>query len=169
MILLKTKLNRLKISVEIQGNKIIIGKPRLDPVLFWGLIIAPIAAAILILYLLISSDYFSTKYIIFIIFLCGTSLFNFGRMGIKWGNNNSIKTLHNSSIKIGESKKFDNKNILDFICEVKEIKDDLYQGKLLLEDSDNNLHVLFGFDDVSEQFVMNDLKWFADFFNEYVK
>lgn len=167
--ILESKLNRLKISIQIQGNKIIIGKPKIDSLVFWSLIIAPISASILIFYLSINGGYISSKQIILILFLLGTSIFNFGRMGIKKSNNNAIKVLHNSTIKIGNNKKFDNQNTQEFIYELKEIRDDVYEGKLILKDIENKQHVILGFDDENEQFIMNDLKWLTDFFTDYIK
>ena len=174
--ILQLKLKRLKIKHFEQNGRIVIGKPKLDLVNFLGLIIFPLVAGITLLILfggnIIEFEIGRGKVIAALIFLFGTAFFNFTRMSSKWGNNSSTKTLVNNSIKIKDENleiTFNSENVKELIPEIKEIREDLYEGTLNLIDLNNQKHIILGFDDENEQYLLNDLNWFVDYFSKYLK
>lgn len=174
-ILLQSKLNRLKISCKKEGNKIIIGKPKTDKTILFGLVIFPLFAAISGLTLMINNGYLYGKAVILIIGLVIFAIFNFGRIGKKLGQNNTIKILENNCIKIIEKKeikRFDTSNIIDIIYEIKENKlsnEIVYMGTILLKDTNDNFYQILGFDDEDEKLLKNDLEWISNYFLDYIK
>tara|TARA_B110000003_G_scaffold155176_1_gene155821 strand:- start:4530 stop:5078 length:549 start_codon:yes stop_codon:yes gene_type:complete len=174
--ILQLKLKRLKIKHFEQNGRIVIGKPKLDFVSFFGLIIFPFVVGIALLIIfggnIIDFQIGRGKLITGIIFLFGTSIFNFSRMGSKWGNNSSTKTLINNSIKVkGDNQEitFNSENVQKLTVEVTEIREDLYEGTLNLVDLNDQKHIILGFDDENEQYLLNDLNWFVDYFSKYLK
>ncbi|WP_405567106.1 hypothetical protein [Polaribacter sp. Asnod6-C07] len=170
------KLKRLKIKHFEQNGRIVIGKPKLDLVNFFGLIIFPLVTGITLLILfggnIIEFEIGRGKIIATLIFLFGTAIFNFTRMGSKWGNNSSTKTLVNNSIKIKDENleiTFNSENVKELKPEITEIKEDFYEGTLNLIDLNDQKHIILGFDDENEQYLLNDLNWFVDFFSKYLK
>ena len=173
--LLQSKLKRLKISCKKEGNKIIIGKPKIDKTILFGLVIFPLFTATLGLILMINTGYLYGKAVILIIGLFIFAVFNFGRIGKKLGQNNSLKILENKCLKIilkKEIKRYDNANIKDIIYEIKENKlsnEIIYMGSVLLKDSKDNFHQILGFDDEDEKLLKNDLEWITNYFLDYLK
>jgi hypothetical protein len=174
--ILQLKLKRLKIKYFEKNGRIVIGKPKFDFVNFFGLILFPFAVGITLLILfggnIINFEIGRGKLIVGLIFLFGTAIFNFSRMGSKWGNNSSTKTLINNSIKIkGENQEitFNSESVQEISVEITEIREDLYEGTLSLVDLNDQKHIILGFDDENEQYLMNDLNWFADYFSKYLK
>lgn len=174
--LFESKLKRLKISFYKENHNIIIGKPKMDYAHFIGLIIIPFLFAIIILlyYLTFKSDsirlHTGKVFAIFIFFL-GTSIFNFSRMKAKWESNASKKKLINNKIIINtESEEyfFDADTVTNFEINITDIKQNTNHGKLYLVDLKNEKHLLLGFDNENEKYLLDDLKWFASFFANYI-
>ena len=174
--ILQLKLKRLKIKYFEKNGKIIIGKPKLDLFNFFGLIIFPFVAGVVLLIVfggnIIEIEIGRGKLIAVLIFLFATAIFNFSRMGSKWGNNSSTKTLINNSIKIKNEKQevtFNSENVQKLTVEITEIREDLYEGTINLLDLNNQKHIILGFDDENEKYLLNDLNWFEDYFSKYLK
>ena len=88
------------------------------------------------------------------------------------GNNSSTKTLINNSIKIKDENHeitFNSENIQELSVEITEIREDLSEGTLKLIDLNGEKHIILGFDDENEQYLLNDLNWFVDYFSKYLK
>ncbi|WP_271766090.1 hypothetical protein [Aquimarina algiphila] len=49
------------------------------------------------------------------------------------------------------------------------LENDIYQGTLFFYDNQENIYPLFGLDDENEKYVINDLKWFAKYFSDYLE
>ncbi|MDT7832886.1 hypothetical protein RQM59_10880 [Flavobacteriaceae bacterium S356] len=170
--LLELKLKRLKISFKKEGNKIIIGKAKTDVSQLFFLILTPLILSIFIVSYSLIKGWTLGKAYIFALLLFLFAIFNLKRIGIKKEANNHVKTLVNNTLKlvIGKDvKTFDSHSINRFTFTVKEIHNDMYEGKLFLLDKDDNSHLILGFDDDSEQLVQNDLVWFMDFLKLYLK
>lgn len=169
--LLELKLKRLKISFKKEGNKLVIGKAKTDMTILFFLVLIPFALSIFIFLFSMSMELQVGKVYIASILLFIFATFNFKRIGIKKEANNNVKTLVNNTLKItfaGKTKTYDKRSIQRFTFSVKEIQQDVFEGKLYLVDTDDNSHQILGFDDDSEQLVQNDLIWFMDFFKEYL-
>ena len=174
--ILQLKLKRLKIKYFEKNGKIIIEKPKLDLFNFLGLIIFPFVAGVVLLIVfggnIIEIEIGRGKLIAVLIFSFATAIFNFSRMGSKWGNNSSTKTLINNSIKIKNEKQevtFNSENVQKLTVEITEIREDLYEGTINLLDLNNQKHIILGFDDENEKYLLNDLNWFEDYFSKYLK
>jgi len=170
--LLELKLKRLKISFKKEGNKVIIGKAKTDMTVLFFLVLLPFILSISIVFYSLITGWILGKAYIFALFLFLFAAFNFKRIGIKKEANNHVKTFVNNAVKIQIGKyvnTFDVHSIDRFTFTVKEIQNDVFEGKLFLLDKNNNSYQILGFDDDSEQLVQNDLVWFIDFFKEYLK
>ena len=175
--ILESKLKRHKISYSIENGKIIIGKPKKDYLTLIGLIALPviIAAGLSLLIIVEGFDSFERhrwKIIPGIVFLFGSGFFNYSRMTNKKQANENLKTLDKESIKIkgdfGEYN-FDSKNIKDFIFSAEQITEDSYEGNLYLLDDNDRQYQILGFDDENEKYILDDLKWFTEYFINHVK
>jgi hypothetical protein len=175
--ILESKLKRHKISYSIEDGKIIIGKPKKDYLTLIGLIASPIVigAGLSLLMLFEGIESFERhrwKIIPGIVFLFGTGFFNYTRMTNKKQANENLKTLDKKSIKIkgdfGEYN-FDSKNIKDFIFSAEQITEDSYEGNLYLLDDNDRQYQILGFDDENEKYILDDLKWFTEYFMNHVK
>lgn len=169
--ILESKLKRHKISYSNENGKIIIGKAKTDYTTLIGLVALPILAAIGIILLMVwdktlLSGTDQRKLITLSVFLFLGGLFIFSRIITKKTANRSLKYLEAKSIKIknefGEHS-FDSGNINDFEYSVDQIQEKIYEGNLYLIDNKNRKHQLWGFDDENSKYVLNDLKWFADY------
>ncbi|WP_452225766.1 hypothetical protein [Lacinutrix cladophorae] len=169
--ILESKLKRHKISYSNENGIIIIGKPKTDYSMIFGLVAFPIIAAIGICLLLILSDFDFIganrgKIIAAIIFLFGTGFFNLSRVSSKKQANDNLKTLEYKVIKIKNEfgqYTFDAKNILDFEYSAEQVGEETYEGNLYLIDKDERKHQILGFDDENEKYVIDDLKWFSEY------
>ncbi len=170
--ILESKLKRHKISYSNNNGVIVIGKPKIDYITLIGLIIIPIAFAVVIgIFLLQNNNDIVRlnrgKFVVAIVFFFGTGYFNLSRLKSKKNSNNNLKIIHNKSIKIkndfGENI-FNSKNINDFEYIVKKVDEGVYEGNLYLIDKNEQRHQILGFDDDSEKYALNDLKWFAEYF-----
>mgnify|MGYP000315449323 CR=1 FL=1 len=174
-VLLQSKLKRLKISFNKEGNKTIIGKSKIDKTTLFGLVLFPLFTAIIAFILMVNTGFLYGKAVVFIIGLVLFAIFNFGRIGKKIGLNSSIKILENNAIKIKnnkELKKYDKKNTIDFYYEIKEVnisKEIVYQGTVFLKDIDNNTIQILGFDDEDEKLLKDDLNWLISYFKQFTR
>lgn len=174
--ILESKLKRLKISYAKEKGRISIGKPQRNYLVIVGLIIVPLFAGfgIAIMVYFNESDLIARnliKIIAGIIFLFGTAFFNFSRITRKKEANQSLKILENNTIKINTEfgiSIFDAKNTNDFVFTVAEIDEETFEGNLYLVDKDAGTYQILGFDDENEKYVLNDLKWFSEFFLTYI-
>ena len=173
---LEAKLKRHKISYSNENGKIVIGKPKTDLATIIGLIILPIAAGIGICLMIILNNIDfsganSGRIIAGIIFFFGTGFFYFSRLRSKKQANDNLKTLDHKVIKVknefGEFT-FDSTNIENFEFSVEQIDEETFEGNLYLVDHEQRRHQILGFDDETEQYVLNDLKWFSEFFMTHV-
>ncbi len=170
--LLELKLKRLKISFRKEGNKLIIGKAKTDMTTLIFLVLIPLALCIFILLFSLSIGLTFGKAYLFSILLFLFAAFNFKRIGIKKEANRNVKTFVNNTLKItenGKVKTYYANSIDRFTFSVKEIRKDIFEGRLYFIDTNNNTHQILGFDDDSEQLVQNDLIWLMDFFKAYLK
>ncbi|WP_127845824.1 hypothetical protein [Psychroflexus aestuariivivens] len=175
--ILESKLKRHKISYFNENGKIIIGKPKKDYLTLSGLVASPIIiGAGLSLFMLFegieSFERHRWKIIPGIVFLFGTGFFNYTRITNKKQANDNLKTLDSKSIKIknefGEYI-FDSKNIKDFIFSAEQIGEHTYEGNLYLLDNNERQYQILGFDDENEKYILNDLKWFTEYFMNHVR
>ncbi|CAM1367936.1 hypothetical protein [Tenacibaculum xiamenense] len=175
--LLESKLKRLKISYSRENNKIVIGKAKMDYPVFFGLIVLPSVIGIALLVFLLSDSSISYrisngKVIGALILLFGTAFFNISRMRAKSQSNQNLKILLNNSIQIKSSTtqvRLDSTNSKRFEPRIKEVQDDVLEGTLVLIDKSNNEHQILGFDSENEQYLEDDLKWFTNYFTEYLE
>ena len=174
--ILKSKFRRHKISYQINGYKIVIGKAKIDYTTLIGLIILPFLVLIgALLYLIfIDNSIFikmPLKLILLMMSSLGVSIFYLQRLISNKNANNIIKTFYNESLKL-ESKNFvghfDRRNINAIFYEISFLEDNMYEGTLYLIDNQENLYTLLGFDDEEEKYVINDLKWFTKYFSDYL-
>lgn len=171
--ILESKLKRQKISYSNENGKIIIGKSKTDYTTLIGLVILPIITALgICLFILINNIELRGKIIAGIIFLFGTGFFNYSRIRAKKQSNENLKTLDYRVIKIkndfGEYV-FDSKNIKNFEYSAKQIDEEIYEGHLYLIDKEERKHLILGFDDENEKYVLNDLKWFSEYLINHVE
>ena len=174
--ILQSKLKRNKISCSIEGQRIIIGKAKVDMVTFIGLVILPLVVTSILVYLLSRNNEIVNanvmKIIIGIIFLVGTSLFYLKRMVLKHKSNKGLKTLYNNRVTI-ETKNstisLGSDNIKNIIVQVEEFKEDFYLGRLVILSKDSNEYILFEFEDEGESSLINDLEWLGNYFIKYLK
>lgn len=174
--LLEAKLKRLKIGFSKENGKIIIAQAKRDYTTLIGLIFFPILLGICGLLYLIYGDtgasIFENKKVLFIcIFLIVIGVGNIMRILIKMQANKATKVLSYKEIKINSkdaSIRFDANNIKKFDYTVEHVEEESYYGKLFLIDNKNQQHLILGFDDESEQYVTDDLKWLSNYFTEHV-
>lgn len=169
---LEQKLKRLKISYVNENGKIIIGKTKVDYFILLGLITLPLIIFLVVLYLIINQGNFNSKIIVFLFLMLSTSLFYSKRYISKKKNNSALKRLDDNTIFFEDDsfqKRFDLNNTRKFKYSMNEISEDTYEGILLLLDTDNNQHKILAFDDENEQYLLNDLNWFVDYFSKYIK
>ena len=174
---LESKLKRHKITYSNENGTIIIGKPQADYFTLIGLIILPglIAIGVAIFMFIINPHIIgghSFKVITGITLLFGMSSFNYSRMKNKKKTNKHLKQLDPKMITItndSASTSFNAKNIQDFSFISQQINDDTYEGKLYLVDTEGKQHLILGFDDENEKYVLNDLKWFSGYFKDHVE
>lgn len=175
--LLESKLKRLKISFTKMNGKVAIGKSKVDYTQLFGLIILPIilgfAASV---FLITSAPEFRESYSgkvfggIFLFFSIG--VVNILRMMAKIKANKTLKILDYKTIIIKTkeaSKRFDANNTKDFNHTIKKVDKETYQGNLFLVDNTSQKHLILGFDDENEHYVLDDLTWFADYFKTHIQ
>mgnify|MGYP003683670345 CR=1 FL=1 len=176
-ILLESKLKRLKISFSKENGKIVISKPTNDYTTLLGLIVFPILCGIAILGFLLPSDSVireshSRKVIAVSIILISIGIANIVRMRGKLKANKLNKVLGHKEITLNTkevSKRFDASNVKHFDYTLKQLDNETYNGNLFLVDSQNNRHLILGFDGDTEQYVTDDLKWFSNYFSEHIQ
>lgn len=172
--LLESKLKRHKISYTNKNGKITIGNSKMDFVILVGLVILPILAAIRIFAILNINeallDTYGVRISLMGIFLFGGGLFYLSRMRTKKAANKNLKILEGNTIKIknehGEHH-FNANTIKDFEYSLNQINESTYEGNLYLVDKTDRRHQLLGFDDNDSKYVLNDLKWFMEYFIEH--
>ena len=175
--LLESKLKRLKISFAKENGKIIISGAKRDYTVLLGLIFFPIFAALCAIVFLISSrtefnDTYGRKIIILIIFLLTIGVGGIIRLLSKIRANKNTKILGYKEIILKNketSTRFDSNSIKGFNYEIKEFSNEIYQGSLYLITTSQEKHLLLGFEGETEQFLTDDLKWFVNFFEKYLK
>ena len=174
-LLLISKLKRHKIKYKIEGNKIVIGKARVDYLTLFGFIIIPVTVSASLIYFMINNiDLFLSspiKISTLIVSSIGISIFYILRLLSNRAMNLNTKTLYNQSIRF-ENKHFstnlDKKNIkvIDYTCNY--IEDDVYEGSLFILDINDNIFPILGFDDENERYVQSDLKWYVNYFYTFL-
>lgn len=175
--LLESKLKRLKISFAKENGNIVIGKSKIDLVALIVLIFFPIALATgAIVFMSTSELDFSGsgggKIWALIIFLFAVGIVNGFRLMNKSKANKLRKILGHKTIKIQTKEtilSFDANNIKDFEHTITQVDNEIFAGNLFLVDTNNNKHLLLGFDDENEQYVLDDLFWFSDYFKKHVE
>ena len=55
-----------------------------------------------------------------------------------------------------------------FEYSAKQIDKETYEGNLYLIDKEERIHQILEFDDENEKYVMNDLKWFSEYFMNHL-
>ncbi|HLV92052.1 MAG TPA: hypothetical protein VKX34_02930 [Aequorivita sp.] len=173
--LLESKLKRYKISYRNEKGTIKIGTSRIDYPTLIGLVILPIAGAVGIILLLCwnktLSETYPIKTSLIAIFLLSGGLFYLRRIKKNKAANNSLKILENNIIKI-KSKKgeflFNSNSIKDFECSIDQLRVDLFEGNLYLIDFNDEKHQLLGIRGEDSKYILNDLKWFSEFFINYI-
>lgn len=173
--LLESKLKRYKISYSNEKGSIKISTSRIDYPTLIGLVILPIAGAVGIMLLLFwnktLSETYPIKTSLIAIFLLSGGLFYLRRIKKNKAANNSLKILENNIIKI-KSKKgefiFNSNNIKDFECSIDQLRVDLFEGNLYLIDLNDEKHQLLGVRGEKSSYILNDLKWFAEFFIDHI-
>ncbi|MFK7749268.1 MAG: hypothetical protein AB8B65_12805 [Kordia sp.] len=175
--LLESKLKRLKISFSKKNGKIIIWQAKLDYTILIGLILFPLLVAIAgIVFLFVEDiglDASARKKIIgVIIFVGAIAMTNCFRMFLKFKSNKATKVLGYKEIIIKNkdtSIRFDAATIDKFTFTINEVSEENYRGSLFLVDTKAQEHLLLGFDSESEQYIIDDLKWFSNYFEQHVQ
>lgn len=175
--ILESKLKRHKISYSKENDKIVIGKAKTDYTTLLGLVALPIIGAIALCVLLFLNDFkvfkvHSVKVITGIVLLLGTGFFNISRLTFKRRANSTLKIIGDGIIRIKDSQKeyiFDQENIRYFECETQQLNDEIYRGKLYMVDANYIKYNILGFDDENEKYVLDDLKWFSEYFTNHVR
>ncbi len=175
--ILEQKLKRLKINYISNNDEIVIGQSKTDYILIIGLIIFPLISALGLVLLIFFSEQsilvssHKVKIIAGIVVLLFMSAFNFSRFKSKKRSNSDLKILKNNKIQIQKPDNnlvFNKNNILDFQFKIEMITDEFYEGKLYLIDKTENSHLILGFDDENQAYLLDDLNWLANFFNTYI-
>ncbi|EDP95108.1 hypothetical protein U8527_12905 [Kordia algicida OT-1] len=175
--LLESKLKRLKISFSKKNDKIIIAQSNTDYTILLGLIFLPIIAGIAILGFLFPIDSVireshSRKVIVASILFISFGITNIIRMRSKSKANKLTKVLGHKEIILNTkeaSKRFDTNNIKHFDYTIKKLDEQTYSGNLFLVDTQQNKHLILGFDAETEQYLIDDLKWFSNYFSAHVQ
>lgn len=175
--LLESKLKRLKISFSKENGKIVISNAKLDLLVLFLLVFFPFVLAVCTsLFLIISTAEFSgkveLKIIGLIVFFLSVAIVNGLRIRSKLKANKNRKILDHKIIKIIENEqvmRFEASNVKDFEYTTKQLDKEIYEGKLFLIDTNNQKHLLLGFDDENEQYVLDDLYWFIDYFKKHLE
>lgn len=175
--LLESKLKRLKISYSNKNGKIIIAQSKIDYTVLLGLIFFPlfIGIATLIFFLISSPELreaHNGKIFGVIIFLFSIGIVNIGRMLTKIKANKTSKILGYKEINVKTketSQRFDSQNIKNFEYTMKQLDKEIYHGSLFLVDTENQKHLILGFDGENEQYLSDDLQWFSDYFEKHVQ
>lgn len=172
--ILQSKLKRHKINHTVENNTVTIGSAKKDYFTFWVLGVFPLAVGVLFLIytlsqgLLISS--FGAKVGVAIIGLASMGVFNLNRLKSKKTSNNNEKVISDNCIILRDAfgeHTFTAQDIYGFHYQVEQITNEVYEGNMYLIDSQERAHQLLGFDDEHESYVINDLKWFADYFSSH--
>jgi hypothetical protein len=174
---LEAKLKRHKISYSIDGDKINLGKIKPDYITLFGYILLPLIAALgLIIFSILNNiDLFSgngLKVTAGILMLSGFGVFNINKQKYKSDSNADIKIIGSNSVLFKNefgSHEFKSNEIKDFIMQVEELNEEVYLGSLILLDNIDREFVIFAIEDESQQYVVNDLKWFSNFFIKKLK
>ncbi|AXG71238.1 hypothetical protein KORDIASMS9_03495 [Kordia sp. SMS9] len=175
--LLESKLKRLKISFSKENGKIMISQAKRDYVILIGLVFFPLLFGICATVFLIVGDgeiylqHFK-KIIFFIVFFYTLGIGSLFRILIKHKENKDIKILGYKEIilKTKEtSTRFDAHTIDFFDYTVEKMEEEVYHGTLYLIDTNQNEHLLMGFDAETEQYVTDDLQWFVNYFEQHVQ
>ncbi len=104
-------------------------------------------------------------------FLFGFGVVNGLRMQSKMKANKNRKILDDNGITIVEndqSKRFDAENVKDFDYTIEKLEHGNFAGKLYLVDTKNEIHILLGVDEENEQYLLDDLSWFQDYFKKHL-
>jgi hypothetical protein len=149
----------------------------MDPVGLIVLVFFPIALAICAGVFLMTSELDfsgsnSGKIWGIMLFLCAVGIVNGFRMLNKSKANKMRKILGHKTIKIQTKEtilNFDANNIKDFEHTLVRTDNEIFAGNLFLVDTNNIKHLILGFDDDNEQYVLDDLFWFSDFFKKHVE
>ncbi|MGH1384634.1 hypothetical protein [Kordia sp.] len=181
-ILLESKLKRLRISFSKENGKIIISQAKMNYVVLIFLIILPILLGIGLTSFFFFEEinifeFSGTKTILLIGGMFFTAFANLYRMRIKQKINKATKILGYKYITLttkDQSVRFDAHTIeaFEYIVEEGEGDDDenkMYHGTLFLVDTKQQKHLLIGFDAESEQYLIDDLKWFKTYFEKHVQ
>lgn len=174
--LLEAKLKRLKISFSKENGKIIIGKAKFDAIYVFGLIAFPVVSAIaaIIFLQVIELDLrqqMGEKVYLGIFFLFFVGIVSFFRYRKKIKDNQTTKILGYKEIIIKtkeDSRRFDAFAIDKFEYSVQETGKESCHARLFLIDSYQDAHLLLGFDAENEQYAIDDLQWFANYFESYL-
>ncbi|MFY0629746.1 MAG: hypothetical protein JXR05_05150 [Flavobacteriaceae bacterium] len=174
--ILQSKLKRNKISCKIEGQRVIIGKAKIDTATFLGLVILPFIVTAILVYLVSRNNELVRlnfgKIIFGIIFLVGTSLFYLKRMVLKHKSNKGFKILYNNRLTIETKNNTVNlgaDTIENITVQIEELKDDFYLGRLIILSKDSNEYTLFEFEDETQSLLINDLEWLSNYFVHYLK
>ncbi|WP_298425825.1 hypothetical protein [uncultured Kordia sp.] len=174
--LLESKLKRLKISFSKENGKIIIGKSKVDYMVLFGFIILPIIIGIAaIIFINITTFEIAlraeNKVIGVSVALLIVGVINIFRMLSKKKANQNKKILEDNVIKIIEDEqvqRFEASNISDFEYATKQLEDESFEAKLFLVDTKHQKHLILGFDGENEQYVLDDVFWFIDYFKKHL-
>jgi hypothetical protein len=168
--LLQSKLKRHKISCIKEGQRIIIGKSKIDMTTLLGLVILPIVFSLGLVYMFFAIDselviQNTFKILIAIVSLMITALFYLKRIVIKYKSNRSIKVLFNNQLKINDLS-FSSHNINHIYFKVREEKDEL-QGQLYILDKNDIQYLILEIDGNDEP-IANDLTWILNYIETYL-
>jgi len=175
--LLESKLKRLKISFSKQNGKLIIAQAKRDYTVLIALIFFPLFLGTSILLFLIFSDeetrqLYTTKVYLGVLFLFSVAVGSFVRMRIKQKQNKAIKILGYKEIIIKtkeHSHRFDANTIEKFQYSIKKAEEEVYYGTLFLVDTTQQKHALLGLEAETEQYLLDDMHWFINYFTEHVQ
>ena len=179
--ILESKLKRLKIAFSKENGRLVIAQARRDYTLTLGLIFFPLLFGIAGVVFVILNDFTTSlrakNYVVtaslgLIVF----GIYNITRFFKKSQANKNAKILGDKEIIIRgkeNSRRFDAHTIHKFEYKMHDSEnrideDNPIYGEVFLVDTNNEKHLLLGFYGETEQYLLDDLKWFTAYFEKHV-
>lgn len=172
---LESKLKRHGIPFIIKEERIIIGKRKTDYLLLIGTILLPLLVSGILMSLILGGTILKSRTSKGLLTLTALIIFAIAVVSltiriIKSKNNKTIKSIGKEGIIIksrGRNLLLDAKNVKRFEYLVVETNEENFEGQLYLVEIKGRKHQLLRITDEDPKYVLNDLKWFANYLNNY--